>query len=34
MARSEEAFFTSDVVAVRVKWRVGFALMRPRGSSA
>lgn len=29
VARSEDAFFTKDVVAVRVTWRVGFNVMRP-----
>lgn len=29
LARSEDAFFTADVVAVRVTWRLGWAVMRP-----
>lgn len=29
VARSEDAFFSSDIVAVRVTWRVGFGVMRP-----
>jgi HK97 family phage major capsid protein len=29
VARSEDVLFVSDVVAVRVTWRVGFNVMRP-----
>lgn len=29
LARSEDAFFSNDVVGVRVTWRVGFNVMRP-----
>lgn len=29
VARSEDAYFSSDVVAVRVTWRLGWKVMRP-----
>lgn len=29
VARSEDAFFSSDVVAIRLTWRIGFAVQRP-----
>ncbi len=29
LARSEDAYFSSDVVAIRVTWRIGWATMHP-----